>query len=99
MAVYQILYWKDIPAQVKVSAPGERTLSRPLDLRFQEAIDRLAMQEGLTGTDDYLNHWHWGPRQERPGTPAQVMEEVIRELEGDSRWLPDFPKPPDSTRA
>ena len=84
MAAYQVLYWKDIPAQVKVFAPGARALSRPLPPRFQEEIDRVAMQEGLAGTDDYLNQWHWGPKQERPGTQAEVLEQVVAELE--SQW-------------
>ena len=81
MAKYQILYWKHIPAQVKVSVEGQRTLSRPMPGRFQEEIDKIAMQEGLAGTDDYLNQWNWTPKQERPGTPEQVAEALIQELE------------------
>ncbi len=81
MAKYQILYWKHIPAQVKVSAEGQRTLSRPMPDRFQEEIDKIAMREGLAGTDDYLNQWNWTPKQERPGTPEQVAEALIQELE------------------
>ena len=50
MARYQILYWKDIPAQVRVFPDAGRPLSRQLPERFQQEIDARAMTEGLTGT-------------------------------------------------
>ena len=56
MALYQVLYWKDIPAQVKVFPPSGRPLSRPLSGALQQKIDARAMAEGLYGTDDYLQH-------------------------------------------
>ncbi len=49
MAEYQVLYWKDIPAQVRVFH-GKRRVARQMPPRFQEAIDRLAMKEGLART-------------------------------------------------
>lgn len=80
MVKYQILYWKHIPAQVKVSEEGKRPISRPMPDRFQVEIDRIATQEGLTGTDDYLNQWRWTPRKERAGTAEEVADALIREL-------------------
>ena len=80
MAEYQILYWKEIPAQVKGYA-GRRPISRPLPDRFQEEIDRIAMEEGLYGSDDYLEHWHWTDRMELPGDAEGVLAEVVKELE------------------
>ena len=80
MAVYQILYWQDIPAQVRVF-DGRRPLSRKMPDRFQEAIDRTAMEQGLEGTDDYLEQWSWTARQERPGSPQEVLEALLAELE------------------
>ena len=80
MAVYQILYWQDIPAQVRVF-DGRRPLSRQMPDRFQEAIDRTAMEQGLEGTDDYLEQWSWTARQERPGSPQEVLEALLAELE------------------
>ncbi len=67
MAEYQVLYWKDIPAQVRVF-DGKRRVARQMPSRFQDAIDRRAMKEGLAGTDAYLAHWQWSERQERPAT-------------------------------
>ena len=81
MAIYQVLYWKDIPAQVKVSEQGKRPVSRPLPDYFQEEIDRMAMEEGLAGTDDYLNQWEWSAKQERPGSTEEVLDALVRELE------------------
>ena len=79
MAEYRILYWKEIPAQVKVYA-GRRPVSRPLPDRFQEEIDRIAMEEGLYGSDDYLEHWCWTDRMAHPGDAEKVLTEVIEEL-------------------
>ncbi len=80
MAEYQVLYWKDIPAQVRVF-DGKRRVSRQMPGRFQEAIDRLAMKEGLAGSDAYLAHWQWSERQERPGEPHAVLLALVKDLE------------------
>jgi hypothetical protein len=81
MAKYQILYWKNIPAQLKVSEEGKRTLSRQMPDRFQIEIDRIATKEGLTGADDYLNQLRWTPKMEREGTAEEVADALLRELE------------------
>ena len=80
MIQYQILYWRDIPAQIKLFA-GRRPSSHALPARFQLAIDRIAMQEGLVGTDAYLDQWHWSEKQERAGTPEDVLQTILRETE------------------
>ena len=85
MARYQILYWKHIPAQIKVSEEGKRSISRPMPDRFQVEIDRVAMQEGLAGSDAYLEQWKWTPKLERPGTAEEVAAALIRELEDECK--------------
>jgi hypothetical protein len=80
---YQILYWKSIPAQVKVFPESGRPVARQMPDRFQAEIDRIAMEQGLAGTDDYLNQWHWSAKLERSGTPAEVLDALIQELEAD----------------
>ena len=80
MADYQVLYWQEIPAQVRVF-DGRRPLARKMPDRFQEAIDLTAMEQGLEGTDDYLEQWNWTARQERPGSPQEVLEALLKELE------------------
>ena len=83
MALYQILYWKDIPAQVRASQQGGRPISRQLAERFQQEIDARAMREGLAGSDEYLEHWRWTEKRDRPGAPEEVLEAIVRELEQD----------------
>ncbi len=79
MTEYQILYWRHIPAQVRVF-DGRRPQSRQLPPRFQLDIDRVAMDEGLAGTDDYLSQWQWTERQHRVGEPAVLLEKLVTEL-------------------
>jgi len=80
MAIYQVLYWKEIPAQVRVF-DGRRPLSKQLPARFQEIIDRVAMKEGLHGSDAYLDQWGWTEKLEREGEPSCLLETLARELE------------------
>jgi Virulence factor len=80
MALYQILYWRDIPAQIKIFE-GSKPVSHILPDSFQQAIDRVAMAEGLIGSDEYLNEWHWSPKMERPGTTGEVLEALLLEIE------------------
>ena len=91
MAVYQVLYWRDIPAQVRVyegrnggRSGGRRPLSRQMPDWFQQEIDRVAMRDGLTGTDAYLDEWHWSEKQEWTGEEVHaeaVAEAVLKQLE------------------
>ena len=81
MARYQILYWKDIPAQVRVYSEGGRPVSRPLPDRFQKQIDARAMREGLYGSDDYLQYWRWTEKRERDLPAEELLDALLRELE------------------
>jgi hypothetical protein len=80
MATYQILYWHDIPVQVRARDAGGRA-SKPLPERFQEAIDLAAMAVGLLGSDEYTEAYRWGETQERDGTAAEVAAAVAAELD------------------
>jgi hypothetical protein len=90
MAKYQILRWKEIPAQVK-AFDGSRSISRQMPEQYQLEIDRIAMEEGLAGSDDYLKHWHWTTKLERPGSAEEVLESVFQELNAEwgSRIRPE----------
>ena len=50
----QVLYWQDVPSLVK-----DGDVKRQLSDWFQQEIDRRAMEQGLVGSDAYLEHWHW----------------------------------------
>jgi hypothetical protein len=84
MALYQVLYWQDIPAQLRAWDDFDE-VRLELPPSFTARIDRSAQQQGLTGTEDYLAQWHWSEETERPGTPADVAESVRQELVKDSR--------------
>lgn len=80
MARYQILYWQDIPSQVKAWDDFDE-VKVELAPRFAVRIDQEAQSQGLTSTDDYLNQWKWGEEQERAGAPEEVAAAVKQELE------------------
>ena len=44
-------------------------------------IDRVAMERGLAGSDDYLEEWKRGETQVRDGTAEDVVKAVCDELE------------------
>jgi hypothetical protein len=83
MATYKILYWQEIPSQIK-SDDGADEVTLQMPARFMERIDELALQRGLHDSDDYLAQWNWSEEQERDGDAAQVAEAVKAELE--ARW-------------
>lgn len=80
MATYQILYWCDIPVQVKASI-GRNRRTVPLSDRFSEAVDAAAMASGLIGSDAYTEQYRWGDALEREGEPDKVATAVAAELE------------------
>ena len=81
MATYKILYWQEIPSQIKAD-DGEDEVTLAMPPRFLERIDEQALKRGLHDSDDYLAQWNWGEEEEREGTAAEVAEAVKAELEG-----------------
>src|SRR5512132_862323 len=63
MATVRITYWRDIPMLV-TARDGGGEVSVPLGPAFQDLVDRIAMQDGLSGEDQYLAEWHVGPPEE-----------------------------------
>ena len=74
MAQLQVVYWRDIPAQVLVKAGRRNQAKRELSLRFTEAIDMAAMRSGAAETDDYLAEW-------RRGEPVEVGDDLEAEAD------------------
>ena len=79
MATYKVLYWQEVPSQIKAEDDAD-DVTLPLPDRFQERIDRLAAERGLSGADDYLAQWRWSEDEDRDGTAQQVAEAVRDEL-------------------
>ena len=82
MARCQIMYWNDIPAQVKAADDEGNIEKAMLPDRFSEAIDAAAMAEGSTDSVAYLEGWGWSEEEERSGSARQVVISLVTELEG-----------------
>jgi alkanesulfonate monooxygenase SsuD/methylene tetrahydromethanopterin reductase-like flavin-dependent oxidoreductase (luciferase family) len=80
MAVYQILYWQEIPSQVKAWDDFEE-IKVELPPKYAARIDQAAQSRGLTSAEDYLSQWKWSDQEERAGTPEEVAAMVKNELE------------------
>ena len=80
MTSVRVLYWQEIPSLVRATAADGTQVSRQLPDWFQQEIDRVAMEQGLVGSDAYLEQWHWGEPEERDGTPNDVLDAVEAEL-------------------
>jgi len=80
MAIYKVLYWQEIPTQVKAE-DDEDDVSVMLDGKFMQQVDILAARRGLQEADDYLAQWKWSEEEERDGSAREVAEAVRAELE------------------
>ena len=87
MAKYQILYWHDIPVQVRSGGRHDR-VSVPLPDRFQEAVDKAAMRAELTGSEAYTDGFRWGEMQVRDGTAEQTAQTIAAELDAQHEKIP-----------
>lgn len=77
-----IVYWRDIPAQIIVGK-GRGAVKFPLPERFEQAIDRCAMQTGAAGTDDYLADWRKAVPYPVDGDPQDVAKAEAARLEAE----------------
>jgi hypothetical protein len=82
MTEYQVTVWRELPSMVAARS-GDEAVKAQLPPRFQEAIDEAAMRLGDTGADDYLAGWGRLPWTAATGTPAEVLDRVVAELEAE----------------
>lgn len=80
MARYRVLAWRDVPAQVQATDATGARASRTMPAWFGQEIDRLAMREGLVGTDAYLELFAWSDEAERAGSADEVADAIVEEL-------------------
>ena len=83
MATFKILYWQEIPTQIKVEDDSD-DVTVPMAPRFMDRVDNAAAQRGLQGSDDYLAQWRWSEEEDRDGSAQEVADAVKAELE--SQW-------------
>lgn len=75
MARVRVMYWKEIPVQVQAEDESGQS-SQPLDARFQEGADSIAMLDGSAGTDAYLDAWEWHDHGEVEGPASDAALQV-----------------------
>jgi len=80
MAIYKILYWQEVPTQIKAEDESD-DVTVMLDGKYMEHIDRLAAQRGLQAADDYLAQWKWSDEEEREGSAREVADALKAEIE------------------
>lgn len=86
MATYKILYWQEVPSQIRAEDDDGNDVSLALPQKFMVRIDALAAQRGLEGSDDYLAQWRWSDEEDRDGSAQDVAEAVLRDLEAQADW-------------
>ena len=77
---FQILYWQDIPSEVKAWDDFDE-VKISLPEAFAVRIDASAQKQGLISQDAYSAHLRWSNEAERAGSPRDVAEAVRKELE------------------
>lgn len=80
MATYKVLYWQEVPTQIRAEDELE-DVTLMLDDKFMREVDILAAKRGLQAADDYLAQWKWSEEEEREGSAHAVAEAVKAELE------------------
>lgn len=80
MAKYRVMYWKNIPQSFTVEGDG-RTIKKQLSQKVQNKIDAYAMAIGATSTTDYAKEFKRGEWVEREGSPDELADTILAELE------------------
>ena len=80
MATYQVLYWQEIPSLVE-ARDNDGVKKIQLSDKFQALIDEAAMRRDFAGTDAYIEEWNKGPKAEKDGSAAAVVQEIADEIE------------------
>ncbi|MEO5814316.1 MAG: virulence factor [Gemmatimonadaceae bacterium] len=85
-STFKILYWQEVPSQVRAADDAGNDVSVELPPKFAQRIDSLAQKRGITGADAYTAEWKWSDEQERDGSALDVVAAVIAELEAKADW-------------
>ena len=91
-----MIFWRDIPAQVKARAGRERANAKLPD-RFMVSVDAAATKAGKTSDGDYIAEWREETRQCGPDLRSEVDREADKiastfpseliKTYGSQRWL------------
>ncbi|MEM6932907.1 MAG: virulence factor [Pseudomonadota bacterium] len=81
MAQMQIVFWRDIPAQVIIKQGRRALAKRQLPERFEQAIDRCAMKIGAKDSEAYLAEWRRADPVAVEGDPEALAEAEATRLD------------------
>jgi len=76
----RVLYWQELPSLIRVTTDDGEQVSRQLPDWFQQEIDRVAMEQGLIGSDAYLEQFAWHELEPRDGDPNDVLDAVESDI-------------------
>lgn len=76
-----MIYWRDIPAQVRANEGRERAAAA-LPQRFMIAVDRAAMVADKKKVDEYVAEWREETRPCGPDLQAEADLEAQRIVDG-----------------
>ena len=76
----RVLYWQEIPSLIRVTTDDGTQVSRQLPDWFQQEIDRVAMEQGLAGSDAYLEQWAWRDLEPRTNRLARTLMRLGSQL-------------------
>ena len=80
MTKLSILFWQDIPTVIE--ARDSKGIEKvELSKRFSELVDIIAMKKGLSGTDDYLQHWQKKRLPNTSKSAKETVDEIIKDFE------------------
>ncbi len=81
-AKYQIIYWRDIPSQIKVKT-GRKRQGKPLTERFLQSIDAASMKSGDTDSSAYLEEWRQTEWAAVEGDATEFIDALAAKIEAD----------------
>lgn len=82
MTEYQIIYWRDVPVQVRVRQGRER-VSQLLPERFQAAAKRAAYRGRAITGEAYMSAWNSTPWQNHTATFDEALATIVAAVEAD----------------
>lgn len=89
MAKVRVMYWKEIPVQIQAQDVGAPPVAVPLDARFQQGVDAIAMFDGSMGSDAYLMAWEWHDYGDVEGTAQDAADTIAKRF--NDGFPADFP--------
>ena len=80
MTTYRIMYWHDIPYQIKAQ-DAQGVIKQPLSNRFSQAINSASIARQKYENNAYANGWKWSKKQTTEASAQEIIVTLSAELE------------------